>query len=69
LRSIGEVIEETLRLGQLTNPAIRCVGISVNTLAIPGDERAAYLVALSDRYGLPCVDPMVNGTAAIVAQL
>jgi uncharacterized NAD-dependent epimerase/dehydratase family protein len=69
LRSIGEVIEETLRLGRLTNPAIRCVGISVNTLAIPGDERAAYLVALADRYGLPCVDPMVSGTAAIVAQL
>lgn len=69
LRSIGELIEETLRLGQLTNPAIRCVGISVNTLAVPQDERAAYLRALADRYALPCVDPLIDGTSAIVAQL
>lgn len=69
LRSIGEVIEETERLGRLTNPAIRCVGISVNTTAVPAGDRAAYLVALADCYGLPCVDPLRDGTAAIIANL
>ena len=69
LHSIGEVIERTVQLGQLTNPAIRCVGISANTATLPANERAAYLAALSDRYGLPCVDPMIDGTAAIVARL
>lgn len=64
--TIGEVIERTIAIGRLTNPAIRCVGISVNTSMLPDAERDEYLRGLSDRYGLPCVDPMVTGTAALL---
>ncbi|MFT4768548.1 MAG: putative NAD-dependent epimerase/dehydratase family protein [Glaciecola sp.] len=69
LPSIGEVIERTIAIGSLTNPNIRCAGISVNTLSIAAGEREAYLAQLSVKYGLPCVDPMVNGTSAIIDQL
>lgn len=69
LPTIGEVIERTVAIGSLTNPRIRCVGISVNTLSIPPDERDDYLAALSSKYDLPCVDPLVTGTKAILSPL
>ncbi|MDP5070773.1 MAG: DUF1611 domain-containing protein [Congregibacter sp.] len=67
--SIGEVIERTTAIGSLTNAAIRCVGISVNTLSLAAEQREDYLAQLSARYGLPCVDPLLMGTDAIIAQL
>ena len=36
-RSIEEVIAQTVALGKLTNPAIRCAGISLNTSALSDD--------------------------------
>jgi uncharacterized NAD-dependent epimerase/dehydratase family protein len=69
LPGIGEVIERTTDLGRLTNPHITCVGISVNTTGLGEPERATYLQALSERHGLPCIDPLRDGTGAIVAKL
>lgn len=67
--SIGDVIERSVQIGALTNPAIRCVGISVNTSALPEGERREYLARLGKRYALPAVDPLVTGTAAILDNL
>ncbi|MDO8863201.1 DUF1611 domain-containing protein [Haliea sp. E1-2-M8] len=67
--SIEEVIARTVAVGSLTNPKIRCVGISINSSTLPADERGAYLADLARRYGLPCVDPLVEGTSAIVDHL
>jgi len=67
--SIGEVIERTISIGSLTNPDIRCVGISVNSLALTEPQRERYLAELSAQYALPCVDPMITGTEAIIAKL
>ena len=64
--TIGEVIERTIAIGRLTNPEIRCVGISVNTSRLSDAERNDYLQGLSDRYGLPAVDPMVEGAGALL---
>lgn len=69
LPSIGEVIERNIEIGRLTNPDIRCVGISVNTSALGDMERKDYVAALSDQYQLPCVDPLIGGTAPLVARL
>ena len=65
LPSIQQVIDITVRCGSLTNPAIRPVGISVNTTAL--DEAAArdYLHKLQDEHGLPATDPIRFGAAAI----
>lgn len=69
LPTIAALIERTIAIGSLTNPAIRCVGISINTTALPRADRMGYLGHLSREHGLPCVDPMIDGTAAIVAAL
>ncbi len=69
LPSIGEVIERTIAIGRLTNPAIRCVGISVNTSMLGERARWGYLQALSEKYDLPCIDPLRDGTGPIVNAL
>lgn len=69
LPTIGEVIERTELIGRLTNADIRCVGISINTQDMDERERWGYLQSLADKYGLPCVDPLRDGTGAIVREL
>jgi uncharacterized NAD-dependent epimerase/dehydratase family protein len=69
LPAIDELIARTVDLGRLTNPSIRCVGISVNTQPLPEAERLAFLDALSREHGLPCVDPLLTGTDALVDAL
>ncbi|NOZ41574.1 MAG: DUF1611 domain-containing protein [Alphaproteobacteria bacterium] len=66
LPSVDEVIARTLILGRQTNPAIRCVGVSVNTSALAPEQSESYLADLSARVGLPCVDPLRTGTAKII---
>ncbi len=67
LPSISECIETHITLGRRTNPDIRCVGISVNTSALPATEREKYLADLAEETGLPCVDPLIDGCGAIVS--
>ncbi|MBS0614487.1 MAG: DUF1611 domain-containing protein [Proteobacteria bacterium] len=69
LPSIAEVIERTVSLGRLTNPAIRCVGVSLNTSKLPKHSRQQVLARFAAETGLPCVDPLVDGTAPIVDRL
>jgi uncharacterized NAD-dependent epimerase/dehydratase family protein len=69
LPSIEQVIERTIAIGELVNPDITCVGVSVNTSRLKADEREAYLADLSSRIGLPCVDPLQGGTDSIIAQI
>lgn len=67
--SIGEVIERTTAIGSLTNPQIRCVGIAVNTASLDETRRDTYFSELFERYQLPCVDPLIHGTQAIIQNL
>jgi len=69
LPSVRECIDLHLRMGQRTNADIQCVGISVNTSALPLHERTTWLDNLSAETGLPCVDPIVDGCGAIVRQI
>jgi uncharacterized NAD-dependent epimerase/dehydratase family protein len=66
LPTIRECIDLHLLMGSRTNPAIRCVGVSVNTSGLAPAERPRYLAALAQETGLPCVDPLATGCAAIV---
>lgn len=66
LPSIREVIDLTIRCGQLTNPAIRPVGIAVNTQALGEEEARAYLAGLEKEHGLPATDPIRFGVEGIV---
>lgn len=69
LPSVRDVIERTVALGRLTNPAIRCVGVSLNTAKIPAAQRGALLARHAAEAGVPCVDPLIDGTGPIVAEL
>lgn len=67
--SLEDCMALNLELGRLTNPAIRCLGVSVNTSDLPEAERRSYLASLEDRLGLPCVDPVATGPAPLVDAL
>ena len=58
-----------LSAGRLTNPAVRMVGISVNTSSLDRVEAETYLRELEDRMEIPCVDPMADGVGRIVDRL
>ena len=66
LPTIAEVIDLTIRCGRLTNPAIQCVGLSINTQALSEAEARAYLTQTGKAHGLPCVDPVRFGVDPLV---
>jgi len=61
LPSIDDVIETTIRHGRLTNPAIRPVGLAINTAALAEDEAKSLLQDYWKTYGLPACDPVRFG--------
>ena len=69
LPSIREVIDLTVACGKLTNPAIRCVGIAINTASLGDDEARDVLAHTTSEYDLPAVDPIRTGVAPIVAKI
>lgn len=69
LPSIQEVIDLTIRCGRLTNPAIRPVGIAINTKAYGEAEARACLEAAEKAHNLPATDPIRFGVGRIVDQM
>jgi len=63
---VEEIVDLTLRLGRLTNPAIRCVGVSLNTAGMDDTARGAALAEYERRLGVPAFDPMVRGVERVV---
>jgi uncharacterized NAD-dependent epimerase/dehydratase family protein len=63
LPTIDDVITETIALGRLTNTAIRCAGVSLNTSGIGGEEAERLIAREADRLGLPVADPIRGGPA------
>lgn len=62
LPSLEDVIGLTLRLGRLTNPDIRCAGISLNTSALAQAEAERVFAQISESVnGLPVADPLRGG--------
>ena len=60
---LAEAIDLNLRLGALTNPAIRCGGVSLNTGAMTATEARRAMAEASEALGLPVADPMRGGPA------
>ncbi|MEP3277328.1 MAG: N-acetyltransferase DgcN [Stappiaceae bacterium] len=69
LPTIQEVIDLTIACGRLTNPAIRCTGIAVNTAALSEADARAALENISAEYDLPAADPFRFGCANLVTHL
>lgn len=69
LPSIQMVIDLTIVCGRITNPAIQCVGIAVNTAALEEADAVAELDRLAEAHGLPATDPLRFGVAGIVERI
>lgn len=66
--SIAAVRDATETMGRVTNPEIRCVGISLNTSEYRGDP-SQLKDELCRLHGVPVVDPVRDGTAAILRHM
>jgi uncharacterized NAD-dependent epimerase/dehydratase family protein len=63
LPSLEEVIEQTIALGRLTNPDIRCVGVSLNTAKLDEAGALQEFASTERRLALPVADPIRGGPA------
>ncbi|MET0210583.1 MAG: DUF1611 domain-containing protein [Burkholderiaceae bacterium] len=63
LPSIETVIAQTIALGRVTNTAIRCVGVALNTGGMDLAAAEAEIAAHAARLPYPVADPMRGGPA------
>ena len=63
LPSIEAVIAQTVALGRVTNPEIRCVGVALNTVQFRTEAAEAEIKTTAQRLGLPVADPIRGGAA------
>jgi uncharacterized NAD-dependent epimerase/dehydratase family protein len=66
LIDIPTCIEANLQAARLTNPDVKCVGASINTVNLSETEARDFCKRVSDETGLPTVDALRDGVAAIV---
>lgn len=69
LPTIREVIDLTIACGRLTNPAIKPVGIAINTEHLDEAEARRVCEEAAAFHGLPASDPVRFGVAPIVDRL
>lgn len=62
-------IDRYVEAARLTNRAVRCVGLSINSSTLTDDAWARYAQAQSQRLQLPVVDPLRGGVAALAHAL
>ena len=67
--NLKDCIDLNLRCAQLTNPEVKCVGISINTSGLPRKDRECYLQSVEKEIGLPCVDSVIDGCDAIAKKI
>jgi uncharacterized NAD-dependent epimerase/dehydratase family protein len=61
--ALPDAIDLHLRVGSLTNPKIRCAGVSLNTAALGPAEAKELLERTTQSLGMPVADPMRGGAA------
>ncbi|MDE0038729.1 MAG: DUF1611 domain-containing protein [Gammaproteobacteria bacterium] len=69
IADIDAVIEQTIALGRLTNPAVRCVGIALNTSELDAASASHTIEQAHRRFGVPVCDPVRHGVEAIVDEM
>ncbi len=67
--AIDVCMEANLAVARLTNPAVRFVGIAINSSQMAPDDVAPYYQSLEEQFGLPVVDPFKDGAGRIVDNL
>ena len=67
--ALDVVIDAYLCAGRLTNRAIRCIGISINSSELAESEWQAYRARLERELLLPVCDPLRGGVAPLAEAL
>lgn len=67
--SIAQTIELNLAAAKLTNPNVKVAGIAVNTSSVSVEQGREICEKLSQQHQLVCVDPLRDGTQAIIDNL
>ena len=68
LPTINDVIDETIKLGSLTNKNIKCIGISLNTSAMT-EGISSLKQEIENEFELPCLDPLIDDLTPFVNQI
>jgi uncharacterized NAD-dependent epimerase/dehydratase family protein len=66
---LQEAINRYVEAARLTNRAVRCIGLSINSSTLSDPQWASYASELSQRLKLPVVDPMRGGVQALADAL
>ena len=66
---LADCIALNLANARLTNPAVRMLGVSVNTSALSETAAADYLAEISAKLSLPCLDVMRGGADGFLDHL
>ncbi|MDJ0894731.1 MAG: DUF1611 domain-containing protein [Alphaproteobacteria bacterium] len=69
LPDIKDCIGTNLGLAAMVNPAVKCIGIAINTANMDPADGDALLRATEDKLGLPCADPVRSGADVFVDAL
>lgn len=69
LPSIEQTIELNLSHAKLTNPKAKVIGVAVNTSLVDAQQALLACEQISQRIGLPCVDPIRHGVAQLIERL
>ena len=67
--ALEECFDLHLRCARMMNPAVRFVGMAVNTSALADEAARRLLGELEQRFSLPASDPVRYGVAAIVDEM
>ena len=66
---LQHAIDRYVEAARLTNRAVRCVGVSINSSTLADAQWRQYAGELSQRLNLPVVDPMRGGVDALAGAL
>ena len=69
LPTLSDAVQQYVQAGRVTNRAIRCVGVSINSSSLSDSDWRAYAGRVSRELGVPVCDPMRDGVDAIVTVL
>ncbi|MDO5506028.1 MAG: N-acetyltransferase DgcN [Pseudoxanthomonas suwonensis] len=69
LPSLMTALDASLSAARLTNPAVRAVGVALNTSKVDDAEAERLCRETEDRLGLPTQDPLRHGVGRIVDEV
>jgi uncharacterized NAD-dependent epimerase/dehydratase family protein len=66
---LADVVELNLKVARRTNPAVRLVGVALNSSALSAEEARGQMDAIAQEFEVPCCDPLRTGVETVVDRL